>query len=215
MSVEYRYAYLHGFASSSQARKGQYLAGVFAEQGLKLELPDLNRPSFRKLTYTGALRGLDDLDRRDGRTWRFIGSSMGGYLAARWAAMNPDRVDRMVLLCPAFELVERWPKMVGPRRMERWEREGYLELPGPDGTMQPLHWEFIEDARSHPGTVEFSCPAIIIHGTRDPTVPIEYSRRYVRSNEGVELVEVDDMHGLMDSVELIAQRSLSFFEIGE
>jgi uncharacterized protein len=213
MESAFRYAYLHGFASSPQARKGQYLAARFAEAGLELELPDLNRPSFEKLTFTGALEVIDELSADDERPWRFVGSSMGGYLAARWASVNPNRVDRLVLLCPGFRLAERWPQLVGPRRMERWEREGELRLPGPQGEMTPVHWGFIEDARSHPPEPEVPCETIIIHGRRDPTVPIESSRAYSAAREQVELFEVDDMHGLIDSVEYIEEKIFEFFEI--
>lgn len=211
--TSYRYAYLHGFGSSPKSRKGLYLAQCFEEAGLELMRPDLNRPSFEKLTYTGALEAIDELDGDDERPWRFVGSSMGGYLAARWAATRPTRVDRLVLLCPGFELSARWPELVGPQRMDRWERDGQLKLPGPSQSMEPIHWEFIEDARRHPAYPKVPCETIIIHGRRDPTVPIESSQRYAEAHSRVKLYEVDDLHGLYDSVEYIRERILEFFEI--
>ena len=59
---QYDYVHLHGFASSSLSRKGQYLAGAFAARGKELLLPDLNRPSFAGLTYSGALGAMVDGD---------------------------------------------------------------------------------------------------------------------------------------------------------
>lgn len=36
--------------------------------------------------------------------WMLIGSSLGGLVASLWAQNNPNLVDGLVLLCPAFEL---------------------------------------------------------------------------------------------------------------
>ncbi len=49
-------------------------------------------------------------------------------------------------------------------------------------------------------------PTAIIHGTRDTVVPIGASREYRdRSGSAVDLHEVDDYHGLADSLELLVQ----------
>lgn len=58
------------------------------------------------------------------------------------------------------------------------------------------------------------CETLIIHGTRDPTVPIEGSRRYAAEHSGVRLVEVDDVHDLLASRELIVERALDFLRAG-
>lgn len=214
MTDKFQYAYVHGFASSEKSRKAAYLAKVFGAHQRQLLRPNLNRPTFRQLTYSGALEVLDELDQKGGEgKWRFIGSSMGGYLAARWAQLHPERVDRLVLLCPGFNLVERWPKLVGDHRMKRWEKEGELRLPGPKGKMEPVHWGFIEDARTHPPVPEVPCETIIVHGTRDPTVPVGSSRKYAAARDHVKLYEVDDLHGLIKSVDFIAEKALEFFGI--
>lgn len=36
--------------------------------------------------------------------WRLIGSSLGGHAILLFAQQYPDRVDRVVSLCPAFRL---------------------------------------------------------------------------------------------------------------
>ena len=116
MAHPYRYAYLHGFASSPLSNKGVALERLFSERGLPFERPDLNRPSFSKLSHGAMLAAVDEMDgraRAEGQTWRFVGSSLGGWLAARWAELHPERVDRLLLLCPGFHLAERWPHLVG------------------------------------------------------------------------------------------------------
>ena len=57
-----RYAYLHGFASGPKSRRGQRLAEVFRAEGRELALPDLNAPSFAKLSLGAMLERLDALD---------------------------------------------------------------------------------------------------------------------------------------------------------
>jgi pimeloyl-ACP methyl ester carboxylesterase len=209
---EPRYAYLHGFASGPQARKGTWLAERLGRRGIELHRPDLNRPSFAELTVTGALAAVDDqvAEGPSEARWSFVGSSFGGYVAARWAELHPERVERLLLLCPGFGLLDRWPEMLGKAVMERWEREGWLSFPDGAGRPTPVHWGFIEDLRRHPSTPEVPCPTRIVHGTRDDVVPIEGSRRYAATRRrsdgaGVDLVEVDDDHGLLASLETIGR----------
>lgn len=210
------YAYLHGFASGPRSKKGTALAAAFAARAVYLALPDLNRPSFAELTLTAQLAALDALtaSRPDVTTWRFIGSSMGGWVAARWAELHPDRVDRLVLLCPGFDMIARWPKLLGSDAMARWRAHGALVFPSGDKRPEAVHWGFIEDALTLPATPEVPCPTLIVHGTRDATVPIDTSRAYAAARATtVTLVEVDDNHELTRSLGLVEDQVARFFEL--
>jgi pimeloyl-ACP methyl ester carboxylesterase len=218
MQSPYRYAYLHGFASSSLSRKGVYLSQVFRNRGLSLALPDLNTPSFERMTYGEILDAVDEMDAAAGGAgyrWRLIGSSMGGYITARWAQLRPDRVDRVVLLCPGFDMTARWPELIGKEALQRWESTGSLELPDATGKPRPVHWGFVAEARTHPPFPELPCPGLILHGNRDEVVDVNVSRAYVRERPWVELIELDDDHSLAASQERIARESLAFFGVGE
>lgn len=204
-----RYAYLHGFASGPLSRKGQLLARRFAERGLSLELPDLNRPSFAALSPAAALAEVDRFA-AEGR-WCFVGSSFGGWIAARWAEQHPERVERLVLLCPGFDLASRWPVLFGADRMAEWEREGALELADGAGQLVPVHFGFYVESAALPQWPEVPCETLIVHGTRDEVVPVESSRRYAAARPHVTLVEVDDDHTLMASADRIAEETLRFF----
>ncbi len=204
-----RYAYLHGFASGPLSRKGQHLARAFAERGERLELPDLNRPSFARLSPAAAL---EEVDRMAGAgTWCFVGSSFGGYLAARWAELHPDRIERLVLLCPGFRLASRWPALLGADRMAEWERVGALPMADGGGVLVPVHYGFYLESKDLPEVPEVRCETLIIHGTRDEVVPVETSRRYAAERPHVRLLEVDDDHGLAASTGRIADETLRFF----
>ncbi|MBA2661320.1 MAG: alpha/beta fold hydrolase [Bradymonadaceae bacterium] len=214
MPQPYRYAYLHGFASSPLSIKARRLAEIFAAHGHILHLPDLNQPSFAKLTVSGALEALERLDAQiEGGPWRLVGSSMGGYLAARFAELHPQRVDRLVLLCPGFDLLQRWPTLFGKRRMDQWKADGKLALPDAAGELVELWWEFIEDWGRHPAFPQVAVNTLILHGRNDETVPISGSRAYAAERAHVQLVELDDDHRLLNSLDVIGQDTLKFFSI--
>ncbi len=216
-SDNFNYAYLHGFASSALSRKGVALREMLRRRGVELRLPDLNVPTFATMTYTSMLEELDRMDAAygAGRPWRLIGSSLGGYLAARWAELRPRRVDRLLLLCPGFDLAGRWKDVLGASDLERWRASGTHPVPDAAGRLQALHWEFVEDARRHPAYPEPRCPVRIVHGTRDGTIDVAYSKRYAATREGVDLVEVDDDHRLTASIERILEEAADLFELDD
>lgn len=214
-----RYAYLHGFASSASSHKGTQLRQRLAAIGIDLELPDLNRPSFASLTIDAALEAIDELDATSEANaagerppWRFIGSSMGGFLAARWAQLHPDRVQRLLLLCPGFGLPERWPEILGVEAFAHWREAGALHMPDGQGNMVAVHWGFYESAERQPKFPPVPCATTIIHGRADEVVPVHVSREYLAHMQArpdappVELLEVDDDHALVASLDVIEHR---------
>jgi uncharacterized protein len=207
------FVYLHGFASSSNAYKGTMLREAFASHGYHLHTPDLNCPSFERMTYSAILDELSRLHRSHPGPWFMIGSSMGGYLTARWAELYPSHVDRMVLLCPAFDLPGRWEVDYGRELIDNWEQNGFVPIPEENGEAKKLAWDFIEDARKHPTHPNPKLPTLIIHGSQDEVVPIESSRSYVQNRAWTSLVEVDDDHGLALSIPRIESEVFSFFEL--
>jgi pimeloyl-ACP methyl ester carboxylesterase len=50
---------------------------------------------------------------------------MGAYLALRFAHLYPERVDRLLLLCPGFAIVERWTFLLGEKAMD-WKMNGSI-----------------------------------------------------------------------------------------
>jgi pimeloyl-ACP methyl ester carboxylesterase len=211
-----RFAYLHGFASGPGSRKGGRLAGAFRRHGGTFHLPDLNVPSFAELTYAGMLRGVGALDAahgdaaRPGR-WGFVGSSMGGWVAARWAELHPDRVARLLLLAPGFDLASRWRDLISPSQLEDWERTGWIEAKDGAGKPTRLHWGFMEDARRQPPFPGPACPTLVLHGRRDTVVPVAVSERWAEQRPNVELEVLDDDHDLLATLAHIEHRALSWF----
>ncbi|TPV96480.1 MAG: alpha/beta fold hydrolase [Myxococcales bacterium FL481] len=210
--VSIRHAYLHGFRSDANSVKGTWLAERYLARGKTLERLDLNRPSFRELTLSGALAALDEAHAAGPASarWRLVGSSMGGYVAALWSASHPERVDRAVLLCPAFGFARRWEALIGAAGMQAWQQTGWRTFVGPGERESPVHWALVEDMRRHPEQPAIACPTVIVHGRRDTVVPLSVSRGYAETNPSVELTEVDDDHAMVDSLETIGDITASF-----
>jgi pimeloyl-ACP methyl ester carboxylesterase len=206
---------LHGFASSPRSRKNLALAAAFEARGLALHRPDLNRPSFASLSFSAMLSELDRLDREVAPArWSIVGSSLGGYVAALWAAANPERVARLVLLCPAFELAQRWSTLVPPDELAAWRASGSHPFEDATGQTIGLHFAFVEEAMRLPPMPSPACPIRIVHGLADLRVPIETSRRFVAEDPSRRsLVERDDGHELLADLDGLCREVLSFFEV--
>ncbi len=97
MSIPQHIMFLHGLYSSGRAFKARFLQARY---------PHLLTPDFRgdlgdrMRALMPLLAPYDD--------WALIGSSFGGLMATLYAAQNPRRVQRLVLLAPALI----WPDFV-------------------------------------------------------------------------------------------------------
>jgi pimeloyl-ACP methyl ester carboxylesterase len=207
-----RYLYLHGFASGARSAKGRQMAEAFAARGHALALVDWNRPDFARLTTTAALDAIDEAA-GDAGPLTLIGSSMGGYLATLWTQLHPERVARLVLLCPGFDLLSRWPQMLGEEAWARWQQDGALEFHDSAGVLTPVHFGFIEDARRWPTYPDVSCPTLILHGIQDEVVPIASSRVWAASRPHARLVELDADHRMLEAAPRIIDETLAFLGI--
>ena len=195
-----RHLYLHGFASGPRSAKGVAFAEHFARRGITFDRLDLRVPSFEHLRLSAMIeaagRAIGGPDDRA----VVVGSSLGGLTAARLAERDP-RVTRLVLMAPAFQLRARWEQILGPAFAE-WKRTGWREVLDYT-TQQParVDFGFIEDASAiDVGFPDVRVPTLILHGTRDDSVPIEHSRRFAAERPNVELIELDDGHELTASL---------------
>lgn len=191
-----RYVWLHGFASGPTSSKGQYVRARLRERGLELLIPDLNAPSFFDLTVSRMLSQIDALAGDEELV--MLGSSLGGFTAATWAATRPDRTRALVLLAPAFDLGPRWEARLGPAEAERWRRSGRCAFDHYAwGRKEELSWEFLADARRYQAFPLPACPTLVIQGAKDDVVEPALAREFVRRMGGrARLLELDEGHEL-------------------
>jgi pimeloyl-ACP methyl ester carboxylesterase len=191
--------YLHGFASGPQSSKAQFFRRRFEELGIAMQIPDLSECNFEGLTISGQLRVIERV--AVGEDVFLIGSSMGGYLAALYAARRPE-VKKLVLLAPAFGFARRWPAMLGAEKVSEWRRTGWLPVYHyGDKVERRVGYDLLEDAGKYEDYPDISQPALVFHGRRDNVVPVEYSEEFAARHPQVRLRVMESGHELIDVLE--------------
>ncbi|HEU0032678.1 MAG TPA: YqiA/YcfP family alpha/beta fold hydrolase [Kofleriaceae bacterium] len=195
-----RLLYLHGFASGPGSKKGVAFADHYAARGIAVERLDLRVPSFEHLRLSAMLETTQRALGGDRDRAVVLGSSLGGLTAARLAERDP-RVIALVLLAPAFQLAARWREALGPA-FDDWRRTGSREvLDYTTGQPARVDFGFVEDvAAIDVGFPDVRVPTLILHGTRDDTVPIAHSEQFAAGRPHVRLVALDDGHELVASL---------------
>jgi hypothetical protein len=203
-----RILYLHGFASGPGSSKARYFRSLLESAGANVEIPDLAAGDFEHLTITGQL----DLIARAaaGHPVSLIGSSMGGYLAALYAARHPE-LEKLVLLAPGFGFGRRWPEYIGNEQAENWRRKGTMEVfHYAENRKVALGYQLLEDARRYEDEPDFAQPALIFHGAHDDVVPASYSQQFAASHPNVKLEILDSCHELLNVLDYMGPRVAAF-----
>jgi pimeloyl-ACP methyl ester carboxylesterase len=208
-----RFIYLHGFASSPGSRKARFFEDRFRELGIGLDIPDLAAGDFRNLTLTGQLKGIERAAREEPVS--LIGSSMGGYLAALYAARHPE-VKKLVLMAPAFSFASRWPETLGEQAMEEWKRTNTLRVFHYSERREvELGYQLIEDARQYEAYPDFKQAALIFQGRNDSVVPPEYAERFAGLHSNAILRLMDSDHDLMSVLDEMWRETEKFLFLGD
>jgi len=191
-----RIVYLHGFASSPESGKARFFAGKFQELGVPFVAPALDEGNFEGLTISGQLRVVEKAV--GGEPVVLMGSSLGGYIAALYAARSVQ-LEKLVLLAPAFRFPTRWRARYSAEELELWRRRGtipffhygFKEERG-------LGFQIVEDAQKYEDEPAFHQPALVLHGIKDDVVPAELSKAFAEGHPNVTLRLVDSGHELTD-----------------
>ena len=182
--------YVHGFGSHRGGEKAASLAAECARLGLTYAAFD-----FRGHGDTGgpmelltASRLLEDLSavrtfllERGHPRLGLVGSSMGGFAAAWFAAGQPEAVTGCVLIAPAFRFLHRrWDELTEPERAE-WARTG-VRCVRNEWVDMPIGYGLVEErAAFDPAELarRWRTPLLIFHGLADDVVPAADSLAFV------------------------------------
>ena len=207
-----RVVYLHGFASSPNSSKARFFGEKLLGRA-DFSAPDLTEGDFQNSTLSQQLAFLNTYV---GDTPAILmGSSMGGYLAALFAARYPDRVTKVILLAPAFGLATRWSTVLGSEAMRDWQRLGLRPVYhyGENREAQ-ISYELIRDGLQYEEFPDVQCPALVLHGRRDESVDYRLSERFAEGRKNmsreVELVIYESDHQLLDVLDSMWERVRSF-----
>jgi uncharacterized protein len=143
-----------------------------------------------------------------------FGSSLGGLTASR-VAEDDARVAALVLLAPAFRLLERWRARLGETAWRAWAESDALEIDDyAEKKKTTVDFGFTRDLalvdEPNDGWPDVRVPTLVVHGRRDETVDVESSRVWSRNKRHVRLVEVDDGHELAASLPRIIEEAEAF-----
>jgi pimeloyl-ACP methyl ester carboxylesterase len=201
--------YLHGFASSPASSKARYFREHLEAAGARVDVPDLAAGDFEHLSITGQLAVIEEAAARDGVS--LIGSSLGGYLAALYAARHPE-VRRLVLLAPAFAFARLWNStLAGAAQVEEWRRTGTMEVfhYGENRNCR-LGYQLLADAGRYEDYPDFSQPALIFHGVHDDAVPVSSSQEFSARHPNATLEVLDSDHQLLNMLDYMAPKITRF-----
>jgi pimeloyl-ACP methyl ester carboxylesterase len=208
--------YLHGFASSPYGSKATYFAEQLAAFGIELVRPDLNVPSFEKLTLTAMIEKVAETVAAcpPGPVY-LIGSSFGGLGALHFydkrRSAEAGRVEKILFLAPGFTafrdrpLFRLWWKWLGSIPFMHY---GY-------GDRRRVHYGLVADIWQYDSyAVQLDIPARIIHGRQDRVVDPLQSMCFKEVNPHVDLRLIDTDHQMGGAVDVLWAEMVEFFGIG-
>lgn len=175
-----RVVYLHGFASGPTSSKARFFTAKFQEAGVQISVPALDGGDFRNLTVTSQLAVVER--EAAGEQVVLMGSSLGGYLAALYAARHPQQVERAVMMAPAFCFARRWSAELPG--LAEWKRTGVLQLfHYGERRKREIGYGLIADGLEYEDYPDVQTPTLILHGALDPVVPVSLSEEFVKRQQ--------------------------------
>lgn len=199
-----RIIYLHGFASGPSSSKARYFRERLERAGARVGVPDLADGDFEHLTITGQLAVIERTAAKEPVC--LVGSSMGGYLAALYAARHAE-ASCLVLMAPAFGFARRWAESQGPEKLREWRERGFTEVfHYAENRRVRLQYGLMEDGARYEAYPDFRQPALIFHGRADDQVPAAYSEEFAAGHPNVRLEILESGHELLNVLDYMGPR---------
>lgn len=181
---------------------------------MEVEIPRLDEGNFEGLTISGQLQVIGQAVGSGPVV--LMGSSLGGYLAALFAARHAAEVEKLILMAPAFQFPSMWRRRYTVAELDRWRVKGVTPVfHYGEGREMMLGHQFLVDSGRYEEEPDFAQPALIFHGAGDPVVPADFSREFAASHPNAELHLMESGHELKDVLEPMWRHTHSFLGLGE
>ena len=161
---------------------------AFAENNLIKELDDVQtilNELHEGNVFTEASLDLDNVF--------IIGHSRGGGIALISAAED-DRIKGLA----TWAAVNHYDRDGFP--LDVWEKHGKILIPNArTGQDMPMNWQFVEVMKANMDRLSIknqsekvNVPTLVVHGTKDPTVPYSEAQEMAKWNNRFELLTISD-----------------------
>lgn len=212
--------YLHGFASSPESSKAQFLKERLGDCGVSFVCPDLNEPDFSTLTTSRMITQVADLVAElPYGPITLIGSSLGAFVALCVAEHAREdvrrRIDRLVLLAPALDFGKTTVADLGADGMAHWQQTGWWELNHHAfRERRRVHYELFRDAQRYDTfAVSREIPTLILQGSQDDVVDPRMVSRFAEQRPHVSMVMLDDDHRLGSTLDRVWSETARFLDL--
>ncbi len=176
----------HGFCGTKSKRKFVEFGRVFAQNGIAVLRFDFSgcgdsEGKFENMSVSQQVGELADAydflkkqPKIDMGRIGFLGHSLGALIVCLLVGDYPAfKAKTLVLLAPALDqksLIKIWNT---PRQIKRWKEKGYLDMP-----KCRIGVKYLNEAKDFtPIASKIQVPVMVIHGSRDEDVPLEFGRR--------------------------------------
>jgi len=150
-------------------------AGDFAKTTIKQQIADLDQ----------AVKFLLQQKNIDKNQISLLGHSLGGVIIALYAAQNNFPAKNLVLWAPAFNQKELFKLWGSGGQLAKWKKQGFIIRKENKIGLAYLQENENQDYSSI--TAKIKAPILIIHGTKDETVPIKFSKKLTQNFKNVKL----------------------------
>ncbi len=168
----------HGMESNKESEKLIAVSRALAEKGIRALRFDFgcsgeSGGKFEEITYSGEVEDLqaacDFLCPHEAESVGVLGSSMGGTVALLFAARE-ERVKAVVTIAAPVHPEKITETHLSPSEVFNWRQTGFIVYHG-----RRIHIGFLDDVQTLDviqAAKAISCPALVIHGDKDSTVPV-------------------------------------------
>lgn len=122
-----------------------------------------------------------------------IGHSRGGGIA-----LISSAEDNRIKGLATWAAVNHYDREGFP--LDVWEKQGKILIPNArTGQEMPMNWQFVEVMKANMDRLSIksqsekvNVPTLVVHGTKDPTVPYSEAKEMTEWNDSFELFTIDD-----------------------